>query len=177
MYRFKPIPLVSIHKRLAEICVTESSYCSNENIKLIVNICRGDMRKAINFLQRCKNNRNLMPTTKKALNELNNINITLINEISGVIPSEKMDNFLDKCISKNIKEVDSIIEDFYNSAYSLTLQLNHIIDKIVSHPKLSSKQKALIIETIVSIDQHLINGCDEYIQYTRLGYNIMNVIQ
>ena len=35
-------------------------------------------------------------------------------------------------------------------------------------------QKANIISNIVSIDQHLLNGCDEYIQYTRLAYNIMN---
>ena len=174
MYRFKPIPLISIHKRLSEICITESSYCSDENIKLIVSICRGDMRKAINFLQRCKNNKNLISTNKKALSNLNNINITLINEISGVIPSEKMDIFLNKCISLDMKEVDRIIEEFYNSAYSLTLQLNYIIEKIAYHSKLSSKQKAIIIENIVSIDQHLLNGCDEYIQYTRLGYNIMN---
>ena len=173
MYRFKPIPIVSIHKRLSEICKSESSYCSDENIKLIVDICRGDMRKAINFLQRCKNNKNLIATNKKTLNTLNNI---LINEISGIIPFEQIDNFLNKCISLNVKDVNNIIDDFYNSAYSLTHQLNYIIEKIVYNTKLSTKQKALIIETIVSIDQYLLNGCDEYIQYTRLGYCIMNAM-
>ena len=173
MYRFKPIPLVSIHKRLSEICKIEASYCSDENIQLIVDISRGDMRKAINFLQRCKNNKNLIAINKKTLNNLNN---ALINEISGIIPPEKINNFLDKCISLNVEEVNNIVEEFYNSAYSLTIQLNYIIEKIVYNTKLSTKQKALIIETIVSIDQHLLNGCDEYIQYTRLGYCIMNVM-
>ena len=173
MYRFKPIPLVSIHKRLSEICKIEASYCSDENIQLIVDISRGDMRKAINFLQRCKNNKNLIAINKKTLNNLNN---ALINEISGIIPPEKINNFLDKCISLNVEEVNNIVEEFYNSAYSLSIQLNYIIEKIVYNTKLSTKQKALIIETIVSIDQHLLNGCDEYIQYTRLGYCIMNVM-
>jgi replication factor C subunit 2/4 len=174
IYRFKPIPINLIQLRLIDICKQESTYCSDENIKTIINICRGDMRKAINFLQRCKNNTNLISTTKKSLENINTINIQLINEISGIIPKERMTAFIDKSIELDIATVNTMIKDFYSDAYSLTIQLNHIIEMIAHHKKLSTKQKALIIENIISIDQHLLNGCDEYIQYTRLGYNIMN---
>ena len=164
-----------IKQRLTDICKIESTYCSEENIKIIINICRGDMRKAINFLQRCKNNRNLINTTKKSLDNINGININLINEISGIIPNDMLDSFIESCINLDIKKVNSLIDSFYSNAYSLTIQLSHLIEKISYHKKLSTKQKALIIENIVSIDQHLLNGCDESIQYMRLGYNIMNI--
>jgi replication factor C subunit 2/4 len=175
IFRFKPIPMDSIKQRLTDICKMESTYCSEENIEIIIKICRGDMRKAINFLQRCKNNRNLISTTKKSLDSMNSINIGIINEISGIIPETTIDNFIESCIELDIPKVDSIINSFYSDAYSLTVQLSHLIEKISYHKKLTMKQKALIIENIVSIDQHLLNGCDESIQYMRLGYNIMNI--
>lgn len=177
IYRFKPIPIDMIQLRLVDICKQESTYCSEENIKTIISLCRGDMRKAINFLQRCKNNTNFISTTKKSLENINSINIQLINEISGMIPREKMITFINKSIEQDITAVDGMIKEFYSDAYSLTVQLNHIIDIVAYHELLSTKQKSLIIENIISIDQHLLNGCDEYIQYTRLGYNIMAVVK
>ena len=173
MYHFKPIPIDCIQKKLKEICISEETFCSDENIKIIINICRGDMRKAINFLQRCKTSINFISNTKKTLENINEINIKLINEISGIIPLDIMNNFINNCIEMNIEKVDCNISELYNNSYSLTIQLNHIIDIIAYHTKLSSKQKSYIIENIVSIDHNLLKGCDEYIQYTRLAYNIM----
>jgi replication factor C subunit 2/4 len=177
LFRFKPIPIESIQKRLINICKSESTICSSENINNIINICRGDMRKAINFLQRCKNNKTLISTTKKSLENINTINIDLINEISGIIPINIMDEFINHCIEQNIPKVDNIIKYFHSNAYSLTIQLNHIIDRIVVHKQLTTIQKSHIIENIVSIDNNLLNGCDEFIQYIRLGYNIIYVVK
>ena len=87
-----------------------------------------------------------------------------------------MNNFINNCIEMNIEKVDCNISELYNNSYSLTIQLNHIIDIIAYHAKLSSKQKSYIIENIVSIDHNLLKGCDEYIQYTILAYNIMYCI-
>jgi replication factor C subunit 2/4 len=174
MYRFKPIPILEIKNRLKDICSIEDIYCSDENIKIIINICRGDMRKAINFLQRCKNHRYFLPMGEtKLYDSINDINIQLINEISGIIPQDQMITFIDRCIDQDISQVENIINNFYNNAYSLTIQLNHIINHITMCCRLSSTSKSLIIEKIVSIDQHLLNGCDEYIQFYRLAYNII----
>ena len=134
------------------------------------------MRIAINFLQRCKTNTNFISTTKKSLENINEINIKLINEISGIIPSNIMNDFINSCIDLNIEKVDNYILNLYNNSYSLTIQLDHIIEIIAYHKTLSNKHKSLIIENIVSIDHNLLKGCDEYIQYTRLAYNIMNVV-
>ena len=137
------------------------------------------MRKAINCLQRCKNHIQFYSdnTDNNNINNINNINTNLIFEISGLIPYDTMCLFINNCINKNIDEVDNNIIFFINNAYSLTIQLYHMIEIInkIDDNKLTTKMKSLIIENIILIDNHLLNGCDEYIQYTNLAYNIMNI--
>jgi hypothetical protein len=41
---------------------------------------------------------------------------------------------------------------------------------------LDDSQKSLIINKITDVDQSLIKGCDEYIQFMRLVYYIVGVI-
>jgi len=175
MFRFKSIDSESILKKLKEICNKENIICSDDNINEIIQVSRGDMRKAINSLQRCKNHKQFYSETKSSTENINSINTELICEISGIIPYDIIIKFINNCIDKNIKEVENNIKYFYNNAYSLTIQLFHITEIINSHKKLTTKIKALIIENIISIDNHLLNGCDEYIQYTRLAYSIMDI--
>ena len=179
MFRFKPIDNESIFKRLKDICIEEKIVCDDANINKIIEIARGDMRKAINCLQRCKNHIQFYSdnTDNNNINNINNINTNLIFEISGLIPYDTMCLFINNCINKNIDEVDNNIIFFINNAYSLTIQLYHMIEIInkIDDNKLTTKMKSLIIENIILIDNHLLNGCDEYIQYTNLAYNIMNI--
>jgi replication factor C subunit 2/4 len=173
MYRFKPIPIENIFKKLTYICKTEEIICSDESINKIIDICRGDMRKAINFLQRCKNHRNFYEN-QDTINNVNIINNELINEISGLIPDVLILEFIEKCIKCKIDKVEENIDYFYKNGFSLTLQIYNIINIISNHKNITSKQKSLIIESITAIDNHLLNGCDEYIEYMKLGYSIMN---
>lgn len=175
MYRFKPINTEAIYTKLKAICIEENIICNDDNIYKIIDISRGDMRKAINCLQRCKNHKQFYSDTSKDSNDINNININLICEISGIIPYDILLNFINNCIDKNNKDVENNIQFFINNAYSLTIQLYHIIEIINKHKILTTKMKSLIVENIISIDNHLLNGCDEYIQYTRLAYNIMAI--
>ena len=175
MYRFKPINTDAIYTKLKDICKDEQIICSDANIYKIIDISRGDMRKAINCLQRCKNHKQFFLDNKINIENINNINIDLICEISGIIPYDLLFKFINNCIDRNMIEIENNIKYFFNNAYSLTLQLYHIIEIININTKLTTKMKALIVENIISTDNHLLNGCDEYIQYTRLAYNIMNV--
>ena len=43
--------------KFLDICKKENIYCSQENISKIIDICPGDLRKAVNFLQKCKKNK------------------------------------------------------------------------------------------------------------------------
>jgi replication factor C subunit 2/4 len=172
MYRFKPVPNNLINIKLNKICNNEGTIISNENINYIVNICRGDMRKAINFLQRCKNFKKFISNDKHS--DLNKINSDLINIISGIIPNDMLVDFINTCINQNMKKADEMIKYFYTNSYSLTIAIPYLLNIIINHNKLNDNIKSLIVQKLLSIDNYLINGCDENIQYNRLAYSIMH---
>ena len=170
LYRFKPIPKENIHLKLKDICNKENSIIDNDSIEMIEKISRGDLRKAINFLQRCRNFKHLINDN----NDINNINIELIETMSGIIPHAMLDEFFEECIKGNSNKVDKIIEEFYRQSYSLTIMIPYILDIIIKHKKLSDNVKSLLVQKVLSIDNYLLNGCDENIQYNRLAYSIMH---
>jgi DNA polymerase III gamma/tau subunit len=136
---------------------------------MIEKISRCDLRKAINFLQRCRNFKNLINN-----NNINIINIELIETMSGIIPHNILVDFIDACIKKDNIKVDKIIDMFYQQSYSLTIMIPYILDVIIHHKKLNDNVKSLLVQKMLSIDNFLLNGCDENIQYNRLAYSIMH---
>ena len=160
LFRFKPIDLNEIKNKLKSICYIEKFNCSDKIIDKIISISRGDLRKAINLLQKCFNSYG------------DNINEDLLNELSGTIPSNIFNSLITNINNKNTKNVDNIINKIFLDGYSMVNQIllfhNYIINS-----NLSSDQKAKIVCKISEIDQNLINGCDEYIQFMKLAYYIM----
>ena len=172
LYRFKPIPKENICLKLKDICLKEGTNISNESVEMIESISRGDLRKAINFLQRCRNFKNLINTTDN-----NIINNELIETMSGIIPHKMIVDFVEASIYTSINNnsmnlVDKMINDFYQQSYSLTIMIPYILNIIIHHKKLTDNVKSLIVQKLLSIDNYLINGCDENIQYNRLAYSI-----
>ena len=161
LLRFKPIEQDKIIVKLKDICKFQNIRCSDNNLNKIINICRGDLRKSINFLQRCNKNNDT-------------INEDIINDISGIIPEEIIDNFINTCLSKNTENVNDIIDDFYNNSYSLTNQIDYLIKKFVKY-KIDDSKKSKIILKLLDIDHNLNNGCDEYIQYYNLAHFIISL--
>jgi len=167
LYRFKPIPKKNIHLKLKEICNKEASHIDDTSIEMIEKISRGDLRKAINFLQRCRNFKNL-------INNVDDINLNLIETMSGIIPHNILIDFFDACINNETNKIDKMIDDFYKQSYSLTIMIPYILDIIIHHKKLNDNVKSLLVQKVLSIDNFLLNGCDENIQYNRLAYSIMH---
>lgn len=173
VYRFKPVPKENIHKKLKEICVKEGSVISDETIMMVEQISRGDMRKAINFLQRCRNFKNFITDIKK----VDSINNSMVEMASGMIDNKTLVSFIENCIKGYMDNVNKMIENFHNESYSLTIQIPTIINYIINKPKMSDDVKSKIIDLLLSIDNFLLNGCDEYIQYNRLAYGIYIITQ
>lgn len=161
LLRFKPILEDKILKKLKDICKSQNIKCSENNLNNIIKICRGDLRKSINFLQRCNKNNDT-------------INEDIINDISGIIPEDRIDDFLKKCLEKDTEYVDNLIDDFYNLSYSLTNQIDYIIKKLVNYNIDDSKRSKIILK-LLDIDYNLNNGCDEHIQYYNLAYFIISL--
>lgn len=163
LFRFKPIGHDFLLDKLRFICNKENLDCNDSVLESIIKICRGDLRKAINFLQKCYNIYK------------NNFNEEILNEISGILPIYILDNLMTSIYSKDMNRVDIIVNEIYLSGYSIVNQLLSIHNRILES-KLPSQKKATIICEIANIDQNIIKGCDEYIQFMKLVYSIMIII-
>jgi replication factor C subunit 2/4 len=163
LFCFKPILNNDIFNKLKEICISENFNCSDKLINKIVNISRGDLRKAINFLQKCYN----------SYDESYNENI--LDEVSGIIPSNLFDKLINFIFNKDLKNIDKLLQYINLQGYSLVNQILLFHDFIINS-NLSNKQISNIIIKISEIDQNLIKGCDEYIQFIRLVYYFVSII-
>ena len=163
LFCFKPILEKDIFNKLKEISINENFNCSDNLINKIIKISRGDLRKAINYLQKCYN------CYDESFNE------NILEEVSGIIPNEIFNELITNIFNKNLEKIDEQIKSIYLEGYSLVNQILLFHDFIIaSH--LSNQQKANIITKITDIDQNLIKGCDEYIQVIRLVYYIVSVL-
>lgn len=162
VFRFKPIPKLVIKNQLKFISKKEKLKCSIQVINKISEYSRGDLRKAINFLQRCYNCFG------------DDVTSFVIDEISGVVNEDILKKFINDCVSKNETNVINFINFIYNSGYSLVNQIYPIHNLILNSNKISSNVKAEILICLANIDQNLIKGCDELIQLNRLAYFIMS---
>jgi replication factor C subunit 2/4 len=160
LFRFKPIKPDEIIEKLKYICNKENFKCSDILLNKIINICRGDLRKAINLLQKCFNSYG------------DQINEELLNEMSGIIPNNKFNELIDSIFKKDIKNVDFLINNIFLEGYSLVNQIN-IFHNFIINLELQSDKKANILCKLAEIDQNLIKGCDEYIQLMKFAYHIM----
>jgi len=163
LYRFKPITPINLKKTILNISKKENIKCNSSTIDLIVNISRGDLRKGINLLQKCKNTMN------------NNTTNNIINNILGKLDIKILQTLINLSILKKEKYVIKIINYCVNNSYSILNQLKTISELILTNTVITDKQKSKIILKIVDIDQSLIQGCNETIQYYRLFYYIMSI--
>jgi replication factor C subunit 2/4 len=111
LLRFKPIKENFIMNKLLLICEQENIKYSDQILNKIIKICRGDLRKAINLLQKCNNLYN------------NVINEEILNEISGVLPDDIFNKIMLYIFNKDNKNVDLLIHEIYIQGYSLVNQI------------------------------------------------------
>ena len=164
LFRFKPIKEDEIINKLKQICEEENFVCPEDFLKQIVKNCRGDLRKAINFLQKCYN------TFGNILNQ------DILNEISGVIPEKTFSVLIDAIINKKSEVIDKIINEVVNEGYSLVNQILFFHNFIKNSSNLSSKIKSLLSLKLTEIDNNLIKGGDEFIEFMRLAYDFSKII-
>ena len=163
LFRFKPIKEIDILLKLKDICIKENLSLSDEFLNQVIKFSRGDLRKAINFLQKCQNQYG------------NILNQDILNEISGIIPINKFNKLTDAIILKDSKIIDKVIMESVNAGYSLVNQIT-FFDDYIKKSTFPSKVKSLLSLKLTEIDNNLLKGGDEYIEFMRLAYEFSKII-
>jgi replication factor C subunit 2/4 len=160
IYRFKPISKDKIVEKLKEILIKENYNDKVDNIILnkIAELCEGDLRKSINYLQRfCS---------------IDKFNIDDVYEMFGLINVKLLNKWLNYCLKNQEQKVIKIINKFSNDGFSIVNQIKEIVN-ILKKSNIESHKLSKIFIKITEIENNLLKGCDEYIQFIRLSYFIM----
>jgi replication factor C subunit 2/4 len=163
LFRFKPIKEKEIINKLESICINEKFVYSDSILNQIFNLCRGDLRKAINFLQKCYSSFGSV------------LDQNVLDEISGRIPKDVICKLLEAIETKNSIVMDNMVETITNNGYSLVNMIS-FFDNYIKTSSFSSKTKSLLSILLTEIDNDLLKGSDEYIEFMKLVYNFANII-
>ena len=159
-YRFKSLSLNSMVGRLKYICQEEKINCNDNVFNKIIEISRGDMRKAVNFLQRSYNAYGV------------DLDLKIVNEVSGHVPDYIFDELFTVLKENDFTKVTDFAKGLINSGYSCVNIVIKLFSKIILL-NIPDKEKSLIIIKLMEVDYNLINGCDEYIQLLKIFIFLM----
>lgn len=114
-FDFKKVDDKDIIKRLEYVLLEENMPINESAIKLIARLAEGGMRDALSILEQC-----LAFDTK--------VTEDTVNQIYGLLSTEKKLLFIKKILSKDIKSVLSLIEEMLNSSIDIKGVTFDIID-------------------------------------------------
>jgi replication factor C subunit 2/4 len=158
IYRFKPIDKNKIVEKLKDILEKENKNLDINILNKIAELCEGDLRKSINYLQRCCS--------------MENPSLENVYEMFGLIKYKLLNKWLNYCLNKNEEKVIKIINKFTNDGFSIVNQIKEIVN-LLKKSNINSNILSQIFIKITEVENNLLKGCDEYIQFVRLSYFIM----
>ena len=160
-YKFDTINLSKMKTIIENIFINEkvnyNQHVLDEINQQIYNISKGDLRKTITMLQRAV-----------YIANLNNVdlNIDIINEISGIIPKKYIEELYAILISR-INTYDQITKNLMsilNNGYSASIIINELSLIILNDKNISDHNRSLVFVKMSNICNLLSNGSGDYIQ-------------
>jgi replication factor C subunit 2/4 len=158
IHRFRPISKDKIVEKVKEILEKEEKKIDDNILYKIAELCEGDLRKSINYLQRCCS--------------IENPSLEDVYEMFGMIKYKLLNKWLNYCLDKNEQKVLKIIDKFTNDGFSIVNQIKEIVN-LLKKSNIESNKLSKIFIKITEVENNLLKGCDEYIQFVRLSYFIM----
>lgn len=166
-FRFKSLAREKIIERLEFICREENVKIDNDVFDIIVEVSDGDMRRAITTLQSC---------FRLKVGQ-GNITRSDIFEMSGLIPSHFLSDFLDVCKQGNYGKLEEYVQNIQYEAYSIAQFFDQFTDFVITNEALKSNQKAIICDKLSECCFRMQDGGSEYLQIMDLGCTIIQSIK
>lgn len=125
-----------------------------ESALMAINTCSGgDLRRAITVLQ-----------SSARLNPNGAVTDTQINEISGIIPEEILEQFLTVCAQGDYNVIVEFVNSVFYEGFSVGILLEQLNDVIIFKPTLTNQQKSSLCAKIAECLARLQEGASEYLQ-------------
>jgi len=153
-----------MQERLNLICKEENLAVSAEGLEPVVDISKGDLRKAITTLQ-----------SLSSLSDKEEITKTDVIELSGVVPEGKVAELFAACKSKSWLRMNASVSNLILEGYPADQVVSELHNFMVRDSSMTSKQKAEIALKLSEIDSRLVDGSDELLQLLDVAASLTSV--
>ncbi|ODN03519.1 Replication factor C subunit 4 [Orchesella cincta] len=162
-FRFKPLKDDMILQRLEKICSEEGVRFESGVLKSLIKACEGDLRRAITSLQSCH----------RLKGKDHVLTIADVEELSGLVPMERIEELFTACQTGNYDKVDDVVEKMSRNGLPAAKVLDQFFHFVLDNEQLTDAQKATMFQKISECNFRLMDGGSEYLQLMDLGTTVM----
>ncbi|MFX0025330.1 MAG: replication factor C small subunit [Candidatus Hermodarchaeota archaeon] len=160
VFRFSSLSSIDIKDRLKYIAKQENISLTNDGLNALVEVSRGDCRRAINYLQSCS-------TISQKVDQ------DIVFRVAGEVPPERIKTILQTAIQGqldfSIKQLNDVIKDYGLSGINIIKNIHREIYDL----SISEKKKIELSKLLAEFEYRLSQGGTEDIQLKALLANIV----
>jgi len=167
LFKFKPLSREEVTEKTLDIVKQEKVKIDPDAINAIYDVCEGDMRTAINYLQ-------------GAFSTSDHVTTATIYNVSNAAQPKDIINLIDSCLAGNFLDARKYLEVLlFDQGLSGEDIISQIYKKIINYPedKLDITTKIHIIDKIAEINFRLVEGANDRIQLEALLAQIILIKQ
>jgi len=166
LFKFKPLRNDEIKDKIIEIIKFENITIDDDAISAIYDVCEGDLRTAVNYLQ-------------AASSTTNHVTKSDIYEVSNSVQPQEIIDLIESCLSKDfLKSRKHLVDLLFERGLSGEDIISQIYKKIFSFSddKISPAKKMKIIDKIAEFNYRLVEGANDRIQLEALISQIILIM-
>ena len=162
-FRFQSLPPESMRGRLMEIAEAEG--CDTSQLDTILQVAKGDMRRAVTTLQSAHA---LHLTT--ASSDKNSIKPEdRIAEMAGLPPPSAVEELIKACRHGSFDVMKDAVDDLLAEGYSAQLLLQAMLPRLTRTDQLTELYKSEICLKMAEAEYYMVQGADEGLQLLSVG--------
>lgn len=150
-FRFQPLPPESMKARLSSIAEAEHCKVEDKELDFILNLCEGDMRRAVTTLQ-----------SAHALSDA--VDADALAEMAGLPPAAVVENLWKALGQNSFSIMQTAVEDVCAGGFSAQVILQAMSQLIIPSTELNELSKANLSIRVAEAEKNLVDGADEYLQ-------------
>ena len=150
-FRFQPLPPESMKARLSSIAKAEHCKVEDKELDFILNLCEGDMRRAVTTLQ-----------SAHALSDA--VDADALAEMAGLPPAAVVENLWKALGQNSFSIMQTAVEDVCAGGFSAQVILQAMSQLIIPSTELNELSKANLSIRVAEAEKNLVDGADEYLQ-------------
>ncbi|MFW9936318.1 MAG: replication factor C small subunit [Candidatus Thorarchaeota archaeon] len=162
VFRFSPLSNDDIKQRIKYVAKEENISIKPDGLNGLVNVSRGDCRRAINYLQSCGT-------------ISSNIDQDLVFRVAGEVPSEKIKEILQTALEGKLKFSIKLLNDVNNEFGLSGINIIKNLHREIYSLNISEDLKIDLSKLLAEFEYRLSQGGTEEIQLQALLANIVTL--